>query len=575
MYNFKKKYKSPKELRGKRIGMNTRKRMKRKNKENEENTTSRSEIPNIKQKSSRLIKYAKDSYKDDSELNAIKIIKTDNASASVYRNDITKKITVAFRGTDESRDWLDNVNIIPTTFEDLSAHSGFVNHLNKIYTATAAELKKYPNYDYELTGHSLGGATATLFAYKYYKETGKKPDNFVSFGSPRVIMGDDSKVRYNKEINHVRIANEKDTATQLTPPWSLSQLSNPEDYDGYIHTGTSYIGTSFFGTSRFRGVINKGKNYEEDRLSGYIKNKIKSGLQSYFFEQLIYVIASVTATGGVIPPEIIKQVKNLDPKILLNLDLPKNIWSNIIGQKERDVEEMNTSMEYNLESFEEDFGEYEELFDEFGDINKDGLATYFEDKKLVLEDLKNKEGYNYNKFIEDLNENLNYDDPDEESLNDFLIDADESMKKLISMKLIPEIKNIKLSVDISTKMTKWLKRTQTLGKIMMGIDLATDSMNTIKFHNLDKYEETISKMNEDEIKIEEEIPEVKVEEVLTMDPEPERTTIDDPTIPQSRVVETPSTSFFSQFLNLNFSKKDVLGLIKMEENEDFNFIVLD
>ena len=300
-----KKYKSPKELRGIRIGIKSRKRMNRKNKENAEIT----KVPNIKQKTNRLIKYAKDSYKNNSSLNAIKIIKTDNASASIYRNDITKKIIIAFRGSDDIGDWLNNIDFIPSNFEDLTAHGGFVNHLNLIYKSVSAELKKYPNYDYDLTGHSLGGATATLFAYKYYKETGIKPDNFVSFGSPRVFMGDDSKELYNKEINHVRIANEDDATTELSPSWSLSQLINPIGDDGYIHTGQAYIGTD-------KGLINKGKNYEEDKLSGYLQNKVKSGLYLYFFEQIFYIFNSIVASGGEISPKLMEQARTGDYKIL-------------------------------------------------------------------------------------------------------------------------------------------------------------------------------------------------------------------------------------------------------------------
>ena len=232
----------------------------------------------------------------------------------------------------------------------------------------------------------------------------------------------------------------------------------------------------------------------------------------------------------------------------------------------------------NIESFEYDFGDIPNLVNQEGDITSEGMKSYFRDKLMRL-DKRDYKGYTGEDLEQSLMKNLN--NPNEEPYNDFTESIDEALKVIVANKLGKKLDNINLSIKRSNILNYWMEKTNTLGTIKTLGEFTYEAYSTIyKFHNLDKYEEIINNMENDEIPeviIEDANPEVKVEEVLTMDPEVkiEKIIIDDPTIPQSRVVETPSTSFFSQFLNLNFSKKDVLGLIEMDENEDFNFIVLD
>lgn len=136
----------------------------------------------------------------------------------IYTKDGRK--IVSFRGTQEATDWITDLNTISiklsqvfpfiTDADDLYAHRGFTKSLKTIYQRIKDEIG---DSDYDLTGHSLGAALATLFGYVYALDTeGKTPKNFYTFGSPRVFLRDEKYPvsRYDDILEMVRIQNDND-----------------------------------------------------------------------------------------------------------------------------------------------------------------------------------------------------------------------------------------------------------------------------------------------------------------------------------------------------------------------------
>lgn len=186
-----------------------------------------------------------------------------NASAYVERQgDITY---IAITGTDDYTDWLNNFNAVTKdltkVFESrldtpekknrmpkVLVHAGFLDYTIKIFDLI---LQKIKTPYIVLTGHSLGAASATIFALLYYVLTGKKPLKTITFGSPRVFYAI-NKSQFDDIISVERIAI-KDDAVVFLPPKDL----------GWRHVGTPVI---YDMTTRTPPVVYP-KGYDEDMFT--------------------------------------------------------------------------------------------------------------------------------------------------------------------------------------------------------------------------------------------------------------------------------------------------------------------
>jgi hypothetical protein len=139
--------------------------------------------------------------------------------ALVLLNKLDKIIYVIFRGSDSKLDFYYNsMKKRKKIMNNVSVHSGFFNQLttNKscdiLINQVQTLLQSFPTYKIHISGHSLGGALATLFGYILSFST-YNYITIVSFASPRV--GDKRWKRdfQKRNIKHYRISNRNDIIT--------------------------------------------------------------------------------------------------------------------------------------------------------------------------------------------------------------------------------------------------------------------------------------------------------------------------------------------------------------------------
>lgn len=155
---------------------------------------------------------------------AVKFCDSDGAQAVCCVKD--NVAYVAFRGTqpDKRNDIIADLKFWRRDSKlGGSVHVGFQDEVLKIEDDIRAWLKKNTIKSYIITGHSLGGAMATIFAAR---QDASKINKVITFGSPRV-GGSDFVKAFNQQYEHIRVVNNNDIVTRV-PPAPL-----------YRHTGIS------------------------------------------------------------------------------------------------------------------------------------------------------------------------------------------------------------------------------------------------------------------------------------------------------------------------------------------------
>ncbi|KAK0613393.1 Alpha/Beta hydrolase protein [Immersiella caudata] len=169
-----------------------------------------------------------------------------------------KLIVVSYRGTVSARNWITDL-VFPQIPCDLTlgclVHTGFFAAWNELKAKTTTQLKAattaFPKYQVIVTGHSLGGALATIAA-GYLRNAGFKADLY-TYGSPRV--GNSIFVKYvnNQAGGEYRVTHEGDPIARLPPIifnyrhtspeyWLLDPTAGPSDVT--VCTGHANIGCS-------------------------------------------------------------------------------------------------------------------------------------------------------------------------------------------------------------------------------------------------------------------------------------------------------------------------------------------
>lgn len=164
---------------------------------------------------------------DDDGFKSVTGISKNSAQAALIEHE--SYFCMVFRGTDETLDWLDNINAFPVQEIFGKFHRGFWNSTNDVWETLfkkykqLSSIKKRPLF---LTGHSLGGAMASIAAAKLIHED--LPFIAVyTFGQPRAIERETSRL-FNVECKsrYFRFHNNNDIVTRV-----------PARLMGYSHVG--------------------------------------------------------------------------------------------------------------------------------------------------------------------------------------------------------------------------------------------------------------------------------------------------------------------------------------------------
>jgi predicted lipase len=133
---------------------------------------------------------------------------------------------LAYRGSEETgiADWINDLKFMPADFAygekgntAIKVHQGFIEAYSSVREAMFKAAKETPHKQIICTGHSLGGALATLCAVDIKYNLPDKVVSAYTFGSPKVGNAEFVKF-YNKHVPQTfRIVNSVDIVPSLPP----------------------------------------------------------------------------------------------------------------------------------------------------------------------------------------------------------------------------------------------------------------------------------------------------------------------------------------------------------------------
>lgn len=146
---------------------------------------------------------------------------------------------LAFRGTQQPRDWIANLDLWPQRFAPLDGrvHGGFAKAWDHVAAVVMPALERLDGKRLWITGHSLGGAVALLAAATHHDKT----VGLVTFGQPRML-----KRKANEKANaifntrYTRLVHGNDIVPKVPPNFGhTGQLSHFDTFGDQINSGGS------------------------------------------------------------------------------------------------------------------------------------------------------------------------------------------------------------------------------------------------------------------------------------------------------------------------------------------------
>lgn len=119
-----------------------------------------------------------------------------DTQAAILHNAASQDLYIVFRGTEKGLDWINNFQFRQQVYPygdesttDVRFHRGFMTAYFAVRDRILELVEKYPDCVVTVTGHSLGGAIATIAAldiqYNITQKT-KQPIHLYTYGAPRV-----------------------------------------------------------------------------------------------------------------------------------------------------------------------------------------------------------------------------------------------------------------------------------------------------------------------------------------------------------------------------------------------------
>ena len=213
------------------------------------------------------VSWAMNAYKEKNK-DAIKI-ESKWTSTTVYVAKRKSIDIIAFRGTQQGRDWLTDALVVPVPYAGRLCHGGFV----AAHASVWKEVEKHidPKKRTLICGHSLGGALAELSAAKL---NGKHDNiNLVTFGKPNTFFkGFKKPMTLDTQISCV---NGSDAVARI--PRLCYGPSKSQDMLYFSNGGVDYINPSSYLRKKDRGI--------KDRISDHFMDGYKERLTQFLEDQ--------------------------------------------------------------------------------------------------------------------------------------------------------------------------------------------------------------------------------------------------------------------------------------------------
>lgn len=143
----------------------------------------------------------------------------------------TDTLFVAFRGSDNIQNWIDNMQVAKISpYNDSSIeieegfHKAYLHVKSDLFRNLGKLTAEYKTHDVLVTGHSLGAALATLLAYDLMMSATHSVSHLITFGSPRVGNTEFVKSFNTYPLEYNRVTHYNDIVPHV-----------PEELMGYMH----------------------------------------------------------------------------------------------------------------------------------------------------------------------------------------------------------------------------------------------------------------------------------------------------------------------------------------------------
>tara|TARA_Y100000593_G_scaffold35623_1_gene69542 strand:- start:2885 stop:3571 length:687 start_codon:yes stop_codon:yes gene_type:complete len=180
---------------------------------------------------------------------------------------------IAFRGTQQLRDWLFNLSAIPVPYAGRLCHSGFV----AAHASVWGKIKKHIDFDKPtlLCGHSLGGALSEISAAKLHKK--HKKLSVITFGKPNTFFKGFKRPMNLK--NQVSVVSGSDLVARIPrlcygPSVSQSIIFHANNGDDFVDPPSELKRRDFMNAKKEAISDHFMPGYKE-RLNLYLKRKKK------------------------------------------------------------------------------------------------------------------------------------------------------------------------------------------------------------------------------------------------------------------------------------------------------------
>lgn len=213
-------------------------------------------------------------------------------STEAYIAGNTENIIVAFRGTQEPKDFLTNMQFFLTETPYGNVHHGFYKALNEVWDEMLQTIESFRNNNQAIwfCGHSLGAALATLAVAEYVLVKQKSINGLYTIGQPRTgnlefAAQFDAKLK-NQSF---RFVNNADIVTRNPIPGLILKYRHIGiplyiDGQGEIQSSISLIKKSTdIITSIVTGIIKNHKleDFDDHKSENYVQLILKNRSKSF------------------------------------------------------------------------------------------------------------------------------------------------------------------------------------------------------------------------------------------------------------------------------------------------------